>query len=181
MNKFGNLLLQYLRESEGVTAIEFSLMAAPFMLIVIGIIELSLVYVANSLLMGGVEDVARQIRTGQLQTADDPQQAFHDAFCKTSGILIDCNNIQYEVETIATFADADLSPPSADDFDDQGNFKTPPPFEPGSSGSLIMVRVLYFYPLVTPLIGQFFSDLPGNKKLMMGTLVFQNEPYATTN
>lgn len=176
-NPVGN----WLRNREGVTAIEFSLMAAPFLLIVIGIIELSLVYVANSLLLGGVEDVAREVRTGQVQTATDPKQAFHDAFCKTSGILIDCDKIQYEVETIASFADANLSLPTAEDFDDKGAFKNPPPFEPGSSGSLVMIRVFYFYPIVTPLIGQFFADYPGNKKLMIATIVIQNEPYNTTN
>jgi Flp pilus assembly protein TadG len=175
----GIWIRNWLKNREGVTAIEFSLMAAPFLLIIIGIIELSLLYVANSLLLGGVDDVARQIRTGQLQTATDPRQAFHDAFCKTSGVLIDCDKIQYEVQTIASFASADLSPPGTNDFDEHGNFKDPPPFEPGASGSLVMIRVLYFYPLVTPLIGQFFADYPGNNKLMIATIVVENEPYPT--
>lgn len=163
----------WLKNREGVTAIEFALMAAPFLLILIGIIELSMVYVTNSLLLGGVEDVARQIRTGQLQAAEDPQEAFNEAFCNMSGVLIDCNAIQYQVQTISTFSSADLSMP---EFDDEGKL-VDNPFDPGASGSLVMIRVFYFYELMTPLIGQFFSDYPGNRKLMIATVVIQNEPY----
>ena len=176
MRRLGKIFRQWLAGDEGVTAIEFSLMATPFFFIVIGIIELSMMYVANSMLLGGVEDAARQIRTGQTQgaTGETPQQAFENSFCETSGVLLDCNNIQYEVETINDFSAADMSMPT---FDKNGKLIAPP-FDLGGSSSIVLVRVIYFYPLMTPLIGKFFADSPNNTKLMMATLVVQNEPYS---
>lgn len=169
------LFRRWLRENEGVTAIEFSLMAVPFTFITIGIIELSLMFVANSVLLGAVEDAAREIRTGQVQQSVDetPLQAFQDALCRTSGILLNCANIQYQVQKIDDFSDADMSMPQ---FDENGKLEQQP-FDPGGSDEIELIRVVYMYPLMTPLIGQFFTDYPGNKKLLMATVVIQNEPY----
>jgi Flp pilus assembly protein TadG len=168
-----NITENWLKNNAGVTAIEFSLLAAPFMLIVIGIIELSMMYVANSMLLGGVDDVAREIRTGQLQNAPDQQQAFQDAFCQMAGIFIDCGKIQYQVETIDSFSAADMTMPK---FDKDGKL-VDKPFQPGAASSLVLIRVVYFYQLMTPLIGKFFSNYPGNQRLMVATVVVQNEPF----
>jgi len=179
MGVFSGIVKRWLGENEGVTAIEFSLLATPFVFIAIGIIELSMMFVANSLLLGAVDDAARAIRTGQVQQAsgETSLQAFQNALCQTSGILLDCSQMQYQVQTIDDFSDADMSKPQVDK---NGNLIAEP-FDPGSSGSVVLIRVVYLYPLMTPMIGQFFSDYPGNKKMLMATVVIENEPYSDSS
>ncbi len=158
---------------EGTTAIEFSLLAVPFMFFIVAIIELSLMFVADSLLQGSVNDASRLIRTGQVQqTGGDPQAMFQQALCDSAVALLNCNNFQYDVMPIADFANADLNPV----LDVNGNLLNQQ-FDPGGVSDVILIRVTYRYPLMTPLIGQLFSNYPNNIRLLISTIVLQTEPY----
>jgi Flp pilus assembly protein TadG len=175
MKRFGDIFRRWRNNNEGVTAVEFSLLAVPFIFFTIGIIELSMMYVAASMLNGAVNDAARMIRTGQVQQAQGQSSLnlFQQALCTTAGILLDCNAFQYQVEKIDSFSDADMSAPA---FDKNGNLLTQP-FDPGGSDDIILIRVVYLYPLMTPFIGALMADYPNNKKLLMSTIVIENEPY----
>ncbi|HEY8191153.1 MAG TPA: TadE/TadG family type IV pilus assembly protein [Alphaproteobacteria bacterium] len=162
----------WFQKNEGTTAIEFSLLAVPFVFFVIGIIELSILFLNEALLNGAVYDAARMIRTGQAQQSDDPEAMFADALCDHAGLLLDCNNIEYQVETLESFDDAELEP----EVDEDGHI-IDTPFDAGEISDIVIVRVLYLYPLMTPFIGRFFSDFPDNRKLLMATTVFETEPY----
>lgn len=162
----------WFRRADGTTAIEFSLLAVPFVFFVIGIIELSILFLNDAVLNGAVYDAARMIRTGEAQQSDDPEQTFREALCGQASLLMDCNELEYRVETLDSFSDAD----TALDVDEDGHM-TDEDFEAGSVSDIVMIRVSYLYPLMTPMIGQFFSDYPGNKKLLMATTVLQSEPY----
>lgn len=164
----------WIKNAEGVTAIEFSLLALPFIMFVIGIIELATMFAAGFVLQGSVSDAARLIRTGQIQQSDsaDPKEIFREALCKQAGILLNCDNVEFEVQTLDHFSDADTVP----DVDESGKL-TETPFETGGVSDIVLIRAIYLYPLMTPMIGQFFSDYPGNKKLLMSTVVLQTEPY----
>lgn len=161
-------------DCSAVAAIEFSLMALPFILLVIGIMELSLMFAADSLLHGAVSDAARLVRTGQIQQTDgDPEQMFTDALCHHAGMLLNCDRFQYEVHVLDRFDEADLSPV----FDEDGNMASSG-FDPGGVREIVLIRVSYLYPLMTPMIGNFFADYPGNQKLLLATTVLETEPYA---
>lgn len=158
---------------EGVTAIEFSLLALPFTFFILAIIELSLLFVGQSVLNGAVQDAARMIKTGQAQQDADPEEMFRVALCDHASMMLNCANVQYQVERIASFDDADLQP----ELDEDGNM-IDTPFEPGESSDVVIIRATYLYPLMTPVIGAFFSDFPGNKKMLMSTIVLEAEPYS---
>ena len=161
-------------DCSAVAAIEFSLMALPFIILVIGIMELSLMFAAGSLLHGAVNDAARLVRTGQIQqTNGDPEVMFADALCRHAGMLLNCDGFQYEVHVLDSFSAADLAPV----FDDEGNLQVSG-FDPGGVRQIVLIRVSYLYPLMTPLIGNFFADYPGNRKLLLATTVLETEPYA---
>ena len=55
------------RDESGVTAVEFALVGLPFLIMVIGIIEMSLMFTSQSLLEASTSQAARQIRTGAVQ------------------------------------------------------------------------------------------------------------------
>jgi hypothetical protein len=165
---------------KGTTAIEFALLAVPFMLMVVGIIEMSLMFLAGSVLEGSVADASRLIRTGQLQAIGDGEdaqkEAFLDAVCEHSNMLLDCSKFQYQVIKIDSFND-DISPK----FDEDGELIDKNRFDLDqiSSGCLAVVRVLYYYPLLTPLLADVFSDSPNNTHLLISTTAFETEPYKT--
>lgn len=170
----GNLIKRWWRGDDAATAVEFALIAFPFIYLLVGIVELSIMFAAMSTLDSATNDAARLIRTGQVQqTSGDPQQMFEELLCsKVSGFL-PCANIKYEVITMSGFSDFASYPAT---FDENGDLDSAG-FNPGSVDDVVLIRTAYRYPLLTPLLGAAFADGPNNTKLMITTVVLEAEPY----
>ena len=164
----------FARREDGTTAIEFSLMVVPYVFLVVGIIELSLMYASAAMLEGATGSAARLIRTGQIQqpSVTDPQQMFEDAICSYATVLINCNDVQIEVVVMASYNDfAGLAP----SFNADGDF-VPAGFNVGGVSDRVLVRTAYRYSMATPLIGNLLAG-PDNSRMFMSTVVLQTEPY----
>lgn len=169
------MFLRWLHERKGATAIEFSLLAVPFMFSCIALIELSLFFASGSLLESAVQDAARLIKTGQLQqSGGDPEQEFLDAICDRTGMLLDCDSLQYHVVKLDDFNDS-----SDPGMDSDGNMSPPELFQLNqiTAGCVGLVRIVYPYQFLTPLFGRMWSNYPNNTRLHVSTVVFQTEPY----
>jgi Flp pilus assembly protein TadG len=165
----------WFREEDGVTAVEFSLVATPFVFMMIGIIEMSLMFAAQSLLEASTTTAARLIRTGQIQqSGGDQEQLFRDAVCNFAEILIPCDDIQFQVTDMGDFGDAEEFPPA--EFDEDGNLMNQN-FSAGGSSDVVMIRVAYRYPIMTPLMQPMLTNDASNERVMMSTVVLQTEPY----
>ena len=174
-NILAPLGVRWVKNEDGVTAIEFSLLIWPYILLTLGIIEISLMYASASMLESATSSAARQLRTGQIQEAsNDPatqEAAFRAAICDHAIILMDCNEIQIEVTQLAGFADYANN---GAQFDADGNLVEA--FTPGGSSQENLVRTAYRYEMMTPIVGPLLSDATGSR-LFMSTIVMQNEPY----
>jgi len=169
--RLGKLLSNWFKKKEGSTAIEFSLLAIPYVFLTVGIIELGIMYAAASLLEGATASAARLIRTGQIQQAvGDPEQMFRDAICGYATVLINCNDIVLEVIPLASFAD--FSGPT---YDANGNMVSAG-FDAGGVSDNILIRVSYRYTMMTPFIGPLLAG-PDSSHLFVSTIVLQTEPY----
>lgn len=122
---------------------------------------------------GAVYDASRIIRTGQVQDAADAEDQFKNAICNHADILLDCSGFQYDVRVLDSFADA-----AAEEtlVDEEGNLVNEG-FDAGGVSDIVMIRVSYLYPMMTPLIGDIFGTYANNTKLLVATTVFQTEPY----
>ncbi|WP_435641187.1 TadE/TadG family type IV pilus assembly protein [Micavibrio aeruginosavorus] len=172
----GRKLLSFWRDTRGSTAVEFGLVAIPFIFMTIGIIELALVFAAVNMLEGGVAEASRMIRTGQLQQeGGDPEETFREALCAHALVLIKCDGIVIESIAIEdnTFEGiSELVP----EYDEDGNL-IPSGFELGEVSDVVLVRVAYRYQFMTPLFGDIFSNQPDRAYPMMATAVMRTEPY----
>ena len=65
-----NRFVVFIKDSKGATAVEFALIATPFFAILAALIQVFLLFFAQSLLENAVRASARQILTGQVQTQD---------------------------------------------------------------------------------------------------------------
>jgi len=164
---------KWVKDEDGVTAIEFALVGLPFLIMVIGIIEMALMFTAQSLLEASTAQAARQIRTGAVQQGGG-ELAFTDALCEYASVFIPCNEIQYQVVAMEDFGDAEeFPPPSYDadgDLEDQG-------FDPGGVSDVVMIRTSYTYPIKTPMMQVVLTNTGGTKRIMVSTVVLQTEPY----
>ncbi len=179
---------RFAKDRRGNVVIEFAMVAGPFFVLVMGIIELGLVYWASGLLDSATQDTARQIRTGELQqaAAAEGQEAtaeelFRDAVCEAMEGLLECDttsdNFFFDVRNYPGFGDVDMSPPETDD--ESGAVLTS--FNAGSENEVILVRTYYKWDLLTPGMQHLLShyiDADG-RMVIESTVAFRNEPFPT--
>jgi len=165
---------RFSRGQDGAAAVEFALVAAPFLALMFAIMETALVFFAGQTLETAVADSARLILTGQAQTQSFTAAQFKSAVCGKIGGLFDCQGgLKIDVQTYSTFGSVDNSPP----LDANGNLKTNFGYNPGGPGQIVVVRLMYQWPVYASLLGFNLGDMAGNKRLIMATASFRNEPY----
>src|SRR5690606_1551422 len=104
------------RAREGATAIEFAMVALPFMITLYAIIQISLLYFAESMLETGVAEAARMIRTGQAQADAMDEAAIRTLVCSHVFGLIDCDEgLVVDVRAFPSFEDVAVPPPVGGD------------------------------------------------------------------
>jgi len=169
------LINKFCRDKEGATALEFAMLAIPFMFLVLGIIEIGFLFGAASFLEGGTLVSSRLIRTGQVQGGADPEAAFAAALCDNVDMLLRCSDLIYEVVLIPgdTFLGTGEFPPA---FDADGLLVSSG-FNPGEQNDVILIRTFYNYPFLTPLVGGFLGQGGRNSRMLLSTVVLRNEPY----
>jgi len=151
------------------------LVAAPFLALMFAIMETALVFFAGQTLETAVADSARLIMTGQAQTQSFTATQFKSAVCARIGGLFDCaNGLQIDVKTYTSFGSVDNSSP----LDASGNLKTSSfGYSPGGPGDIVVVRLMYQWPVYASLLGFNLGNMANNKRLIMATSAFRNEPY----
>lgn len=168
------ILRRFLRRDDGAAAVEFAMVAAPFLALVFAILETALVFFAGQVLETAAADSARLIMTGQAQTQGFTAEKFKEELCKKVSGLFDCTaGVKVDVRTYNSFSAAELSKP----IDADGNLKSNQTYQPGGPGDIVVVRLMYEWPVFVPLLGLNLSDMSGNRRLLMATSAFRNEPY----
>src|SRR5262245_17195434 len=170
----GSRLGQFARDCFGASALEFAIVAMPFLLLTLGIFEVGLVYFANQELDNAVAYGARLIRTGQAQTGGMDIAQFKDKMCKQL-ITLNCNGIKLDVRAFSDFSGAQLTQP----LDGAGNLKQTFTFNPGNPGDIVVVRAFYEWDLASKLPEEVgLSNMANGNRLLVSTVAFRNEPYA---
>jgi Flp pilus assembly protein TadG len=167
-------LSRFKRARGGTAAIEFAVVALPFFFLLLAIIDISLMFFANTTLENGIVAAARQIRTGQAQASNMTEQQFRDLVCDEISMLLSCDaRLGLDVRKYNGFGNAKFDP----GLDDNGNMTGNMSFDPGAAGDVVVVRAFYTWPVFTPTVGQKFSNMAGGKRLLEASLAFRNEPF----
>jgi Flp pilus assembly protein TadG len=167
---------RFVRQQDGATAVEFAMVAAPFLAMIFAIIETSVVFFAGQVLETAGVDSARLIMTGQAQTQGYDQAKFKQAVCSKVYGLFDCaGGLSVDVKKYSSFAAVNTANP----LDSSGNLQTGTfGYAPGGPGDIVVVRLMYQWPVYVSLFGLNLADSAGSKRLLMSTVAFRNEPYA---
>ncbi|MCP5433020.1 MAG: pilus assembly protein [Alphaproteobacteria bacterium] len=163
-----------LKDRRGSTAVEFGLVALPFLVMLFAIVESTLVFFNTLTLENGMTQVARLIRTGQVQAQGMSESQFRQVLCDEIKMLMSCNeNLIIDVRKFQDFGDANSPSPT----DGNGNITIQPQFNPGKDGEIIMVRMYYKYHIQTPVMEKYLSNAAGGVRLLATAAVFRNEPF----
>lgn len=164
-------LKRFRRDRNGSVAVQFAMIAVPFFLMLFAIIETALVFFATQVLETATQDSARLIMTGQAQMSSMSATQFKTNLCNRLTGLFTCANVDVDVRSFPTFGSIAFNNPISG-----GNYVNPTTFQPGGAGQIVVVRTFYQWQLFLTGLGYDLGNLNGNKRLLVATATFRNEP-----
>ncbi|HTT97689.1 MAG TPA: TadE/TadG family type IV pilus assembly protein [Rhizomicrobium sp.] len=160
----------------GSAIVEFALIAPVFFLLLFAIMEIGIIFFAQSTLQHATDDIGRMIRTGQVQGEQLTQAQVRTQVCTEIAPLVPCDNQLYvDVEAFSNFGSIVFSPP----LDSSGNMIPLNNFQTGTACSVVLVRVFYAWPVFTPVLTSFLTTMANSKHLLYAASAFRNEPFTT--
>lgn len=165
---------RFRKDSRGTTIVEFALVAAPFFVMLIGLFEVCLIFIATTTMEHGISEAARRIRTGELQQSGASAESFKKLICDNTFGLLDCDNkLKVDVRVYSNFGSAKGDDPLKDGAIDDSKLG----FDAGEGSDIILARVFYEWQILTPIIGKPMSNMKDDKRLLQASMAFRNEPF----
>jgi Flp pilus assembly protein TadG len=164
----------FARREDGAAAVEFALVAAPFLALMFAILEAGLTFFAGQSLDTAASNSARQIMTGQTQGMN--QSTFlKNVVCANASVLFSSNcqsMMMVNVQVCTTYSACNTSVP----LDSQGNVQTSSlGFNQGGPGSIVLVMLMYPWPSISSMLGLTQANMAGH--VLISTFAFSNEPF----
>jgi len=159
-----------------MAAVEFALIALPFLALVFAALQTAIILMVEEELETAVEQSGRLVLTGQVtsttgQTNSKTQAQFTAQVCSYLVALFNCNNLMVNMQTASSFSTASTAAPSYQTL--QNNTWS---YQTGTVGQVVVLQVMYEWPIFGGLLGYNLDNLPNGTRLLMATSVFQNEP-----
>jgi Flp pilus assembly protein TadG len=171
------LFYRWRKDEKGATAVEFGLVALPFIMMLFGIIAIGLYFFTTFTLENAVEQASRQIRTGQAQQANMTPDQFRTAVCSFLPGNMPCDSsIQVNVQSYPDSASitADSLPKC---LDGGGSLSNATQFTPGAANVIVLVWVCYEWKLASKIPFLRLGDMGNGSRLIQATTTFRTEPY----
>ena len=168
-------LRRLMRHQCGTSAVEFSLVALPFIALMFAIIETAIVFFAGQALETAAATTSRLILTGQVQNQNMTAATFKTEVCKRLTALFDCaGGVYVDVKLYTDFASTgSAASPVSNGTLDTSKFG----FSPGGPGDIVVMKLYYQWPIYVTLLNTGIANLGGSKRLLVATAAFRNEPY----
>lgn len=168
-----------LKDRRGSAAVEFALVAPPFLALMFSTFEVGWFYFANSQLDAAVIEASRFVRTGQAQRQNFTKEQFYAAVCPKLEIFGNCEDrLTVEVEKFASFAALAADASSAVCTTDSAQDIEAIAYNPGLDNEIVRVRLCLTYRTMNPTIGLNLSDAENGTRRLYGSYLFRNEPFS---
>jgi len=183
MRSMGRILAGFLRlgrrlacDETGSPAVEFALVFPIFIGIVLATLQAGSIFLVKAFFESAAEEAARIVLTNQTSTVTAAQ--FQSEVCTQLTALFNCSQVTVELEPVPAGATSlsSLLP----QFDSKGNLVGTPTLDvgasAGSSGTDMLLVIMYPWPVYGGPLGLNFANLGNGKMLMTSTQVFRIEP-----
>lgn len=169
-------LKRFARDRAGATMVEFAIVLAPLLMVLLGCFQMAVAYFYDQALQSATVASARLLMTGEAQDAGDTQSQFKTAVCNNAGSAFNCNNIMVDVQSAPSFSQLNTTPITLT-YDKSNQVTNTFSYNPGGRSTAIIVRVMYNFPVWFPLLLPGYVNQPGNNILLTATSVLMTEPY----
>lgn len=155
------------------------MVATPFFLMIFAVLELGMVFLVDSVLENAVVEASRVVRTGQADEGNLSAAQFKTALCAEMSVFQgDCaGRADIDIRVLPEFSEGLPASPIKNGVIDKNDME----YDIGEPGDLMLVRVFYSQPLITPFMQQAMSRLNSGAAVISVATAFRNEPYRGPN
>ena len=165
-------------DTRGATVVEFALVAAPLIALLLAILVTSLTFMAQQALETTAEGASRLIMTGQAQTNNWTAQQFQTQACRYLPSFMDCSKLMIDVETASSFSSISTAPITIT-YDPKTGKPNNLVYKTGGAGDIVVLRLIYMWPVVSGPLGFNLSNSGNSQRMLFATSVAKTEPYTS--
>ncbi|MDX2145059.1 MAG: TadE/TadG family type IV pilus assembly protein [Rhodospirillaceae bacterium] len=174
------ILMRLFRCRRGTTAVEFGMVAGPFLMFALGVMGVGLHFFTSNSLDNAVAMATRQIRTGQAQKSGMTLGQFRQSVCDAGGSYIKCDNhLKVHVQSADRWSD--ITPRSCLTngglTEPPGGSSDPLSSQSGGAEQVVLVTLCYEWELAKYLPFLEVGDMNGGSAVMQAVTTFRTEPY----
>jgi hypothetical protein len=174
------------RDEKGATAIEFAIVATPFLMFVFALIGCAFYFFITSSLEMGLDQASRPIRTGQAFA--DPKNPltvaqFRKKICDAAGEnWINCNKLQVVAQDPDSWADDPSNPPYSCTVNSKLPSEIMKDSDPialytGGASHIVLVTTCYKWDLPSKIPFIKLGNSSDGSMIMQTATAFRSEPY----
>lgn len=163
---------RFCKVTHGATAVEFALIAPILIAVLVAVLQTCIFLFAQVVLQDAAVQAGRYFMTGQAQNGGWTASNIISNVCPSA--LFNCNNMYVVVQNYSSFSSANTSAPA---MYSGGQPVTSYAYNPGTQGDVMVVQLIYAWPVVSAPFGFNLSNLPNNAAEIMGVSAFRVEPY----
>ena len=185
LKKFKSRLLMLSRRyggsDAGATTVEFAFVALPFFGLLGVIIETGSMMFVEYGLQSGVQEAARQARTGQAQTGGMSAAQYKTLICQNAALVSSCGSkLTVYANSYSSWAQLAASMPSFTNIGvkDDGT-PNPNAYKLGAPTCPSALVATYDWQFMMPMMNYMGNIQGGTARRLVGFAMFQTEPYPT--
>lgn len=164
--RLSNLIKKFVREKQGVSAIEFAVVGPVFFILILGLIEFGLLFVHKTMLTHSVQETAKTVQIGQAQCYSPVQ--FKREICDHHSLASTdaCNRM-----TIRLLGEKSGS------FSRANNTTNSTVIDSVEGGEAVVLQVKYIYDWYVPFIGQLLGQDSNDEFILHHSEMFRTEYF----
>ena len=162
----------------GGPALEFAFVAPMTIALIVAVIHTALIFLAGQGLQSAAEAAGRLVMTGQAQGTLTQAQFQAKACAALPGFMPCAGRLFVDVQVVSSgnFADATLGAVALT-YDSKGAVSNSFTFNTGGRGDIVVVRLMYLWPVVNGPFGLSLSNQPGGNRMITAASVLKTEYY----
>jgi Flp pilus assembly protein TadG len=176
-------IARFARANEAATAVEFAIIAPAFLATLIAVLQTCVFMFAQAVLQNAATEAGRYFLTGEAQNNNCTATQIINGGCGTlaavcPAAMFNCSNMYLVVQNYSSFSSASTSAPA------MYNGTTPITtytYNPGTAGDIMVVQLIYAWPVIGGPLGFTLANLPNNAAEIVGVSAFKVEPYTSTS
>ncbi|MDR7040373.1 hypothetical protein J2X36_005156 [Methylobacterium sp. BE186] len=167
-------------DCRGASAVEFSLIAFPFLALLCLILEAGFAFLSQQTLDISVDRAARLLRTGEFQdgaNGSEPSERLRRLMCGSRVVFFRCDDVRLDVIRAGSFSGSQI-PPAYDSKKQDFLISFGTRFECPEGDDVVAVRAAV--PILRPFSFMNIGGqaMAGGRQLLTATAIFRAEPYS---